>query len=345
MKPTPTCQRPLSERLFLLAVFSIPFLALSPLMPLWGIPTGVMFGVLVLLCLVALIREIGVKPSLSSQWQSPLLTILWLFLLVNLISLANAGIERGLGKENYIHFAYLAFSILVFWVTTVFAGKIETLTRIIQVYLLASTISVIWSLCVTIGFMAGVDTGQPITWTVPRVFGTSLEPQVYGNFLLSVLPLVTALIIFERHIGRINRLIALHTLLFLAIIMTFSLGAWVGLLGSWGALLCGIKYFSARGVAYCVCSVFVALALLTLIHIFLFPGYGEGFKSNIVKSGIPSETVERILPTQSKTVTSAPLPLTPKRSMIPVCGQLQRERAFVQQLGICSGVTHCWGLV
>ena len=51
----------LSERLFLLAIFSTPFLALSPLRPLWGIPTGVLFGVLVLLCLVALIREIGVQ--------------------------------------------------------------------------------------------------------------------------------------------------------------------------------------------------------------------------------------------------------------------------------------------
>ena len=154
----------LSERLFLLAIFSTPFLALSPLRPLWGIPTGVLFGVLVLLCLVALIGEIGVKRSLSGQWQPPpLLKLLCLFLLVNLISLANAGIERGLGKENYIQCAYLAFSILVFCVVAAFAGKIETLTRIMKVYLLAATISVIWSLGVTIGFMAGLDTGQRLT--------------------------------------------------------------------------------------------------------------------------------------------------------------------------------------
>ena len=272
-----------------------------------GNSNGSVVWSLVLLCLVALIREIGVKLSLSGQWQPPpLLKILCLFLLVNLISLANAGIERGLGKENYIQCAYLAFSILVFCVVAAFAGKIETLTRIMKVYLLAATISVIWSLGVTIGFMAGLDTGQRLTWTVPRVFGTSLEPQVYGNFLLSVLPLVTALIVFEWHIARRNQLIALHTLLFLAMIMTFSAGAWVGLLGSWGALVFGIRYLKARAVAYCVGSVLVTLALLTLIHIFLFPGYGEGFKSNIVKFGIPPEIVERILPTKAE--LSRPMP-------------------------------------
>lgn len=271
-----TSRTPLSSKLYFFSIFLIPFFAVSPLTKFFGIPGGVIFGFAVLLTLVALLKERGFKPLVATLWETPLLKLLLLFLLVNIVSLAGAG--RSLGQENYAEFAYLAFSMVVFWLTANLA-KEETFAISLRVYFFACTISAIWGLYVTLGFMAGIDTGQLVTWTVPRLFGTSAEPQVYGNFLLSIIPLGTTFLLMQLEIVHKTILIIGLVLLMLAMVMTFSAGAWGGLMGSFGLLIIGLKYFKSKGIFSWIGSMVSVVIIVVLIDHLLYPGYVEGFKS------------------------------------------------------------------
>ncbi len=276
-------QLPLSERLYYLVIFTLPFFAVSPLIKFFGVPQGIIFGFFVLLTLIAFLKEKGVKPLFVTLWQTPLLKLLLLFLLVNLISLAKAGMGRGFGQENYIKFAYVIFSLLVFWLTANLVMERETFTRIFQVYFLGCTISALLGLYVTLGFMAGFDTGQQVTWTVPRLFGTSGEPQVYGNFLLSIIPIVTVFLLMQSDF--INKSVLTTGLAFfvLAMVMTFSAGAWAGFIGSLSILIIGLKHFKLKGILAWISSVVIVILVVIMIDHYLYPGYAEGFKSIVFK--------------------------------------------------------------
>ena len=285
-----------SQKLFSVVVFSIPFLAVSPLIKFYGIPVGVFFGVLVLVTALLLIKEKGL--SIDILKGTPLNGLLLLYVLISLVSLGRAALAGGLGEENLLRFAYLCFSVVVFWVTANVVTNRETFSRVVSVYFIASFISVLWSLYVTVGFMAGLETGQPVTWTVPRLFGTSAEPQVYGNYLVSVIPLLTAFILVKTPLfKKVAPVFTLLTLLVLALLMTFSAGAWAGLAAGWLLLLAGFRYFNFRGIAAFAGSIAVVIAALVLVNAYLFPGYLEGFKSIAVKFGIRAETVEQTVQT------------------------------------------------
>lgn len=295
----------MSEKLFCLSILTLPFLAVSPLIKVLGVPTGIVFGLLVLVSILVFVRERTVKSLLHTVLETPLMKPLLLFLLVNLVSLARAGLITGLGRENYIEFAYLAFSITVFWLTANVIKNEKTLAGVLRVYFIASLISVVWSLYVTLGYMAGLDTGQLITWTVPRLFGTAAEPQVYGNYLLSVIPPVTVFLAVKTPALKWFYLLPGLTLLVLAMVMTFSAGAWVGLASSWVMLLIGFRQFKLTGMlSFAGCLTAVAIILI-FINSVLYPGYSEGFKSIAVKFGLPPELIEQVVPSPAKIKGSA----------------------------------------
>ncbi len=294
----------ISEMLFYLTVFSLPFLAVSPLGKFYGIPTGVIFGVFVLVTLAAFVLEKGIRPLLRGFWQTPFIRLLLLFFLVNALSLIIAGTEGEMGRESIIRLVYLAFSVVVFWLTASLVDEEPVFHGFLRVYFMAALVSVGWSLYTTLGYMAGLDTGQLITWTVPRLFGTSAEPQVYGNYLLAVIPLVTIFLLVQLPPKQTGLVAGLLTLLVLAMLMTFSAGAWVGLAVSWALILFGFRYFKAGGAAAAAGALVTVVILLILINNFLFPGYIEGFKSIAVKFGLQPQKIEQVIPAPAKVKAS-----------------------------------------
>ncbi len=315
-------------KFYYLVIFSLPFLAVSPLIMFYGVPTGVIFGMLVLATLLAYGWEKGIKRLFVTVGQTPLMKLLLVFLLVNLISVVKAGLESGLDTENYLEFAYLAFSIVVFWLTASLVQNEITFTGVFRAYFLAAFISVIWSLYITLGFMAGIDTGQPLTWTVPRLFGTSAEPQVYGNYLLSVIPPLTVFLLVSLPVAKRLAMVIGFILLVLAMVMTFAAGPWVGLVGSWFILIIGYKYFKATGIKAFFGSLSVVAIIVVLIHTYLFPGYGEGFKSIAVKFGFQPEKVEQLV--QLPAGKKAPAALQAKETYHLSLRSVSERQAFRQ---------------
>ncbi|MCL5935058.1 MAG: O-antigen ligase family protein [Firmicutes bacterium] len=123
----------------------------------------------------------------------------------------------------------------------------QNLSRVVNFYLVASVIAAAYGLYKTIGYMAGIETGQTIAYVVPRLYGTATEPQVFGNFLLSCLPLVLCLHLMGRR-GWVRWAVPLFILL-LALVMTISIGAWAGMIGALLFIMLFVRRFTLKGVA------------------------------------------------------------------------------------------------
>jgi hypothetical protein len=87
-----------------------------------------------------------------------------------------------------------------------------------------------------------MDTGLKFTevdWIVPRLSSTALEPLFFGNYLLSAIPLGLGLYLTKNDIFNRHLLLLLLIIQLLAMILTFSVGAWAGLIAAFVFLAVG----------------------------------------------------------------------------------------------------------
>lgn len=270
------------QKFLYVVVGLIPFLAISPWQKFFTIPVGVIYAFLTGLLVLAYRSEF-----FRSLWDFrgkaysvyPVLA----YLGVVLISSMQVWSTSGLLKEHYIRMAYLVFAIVVFWLYSIIPTDKSEVEGILKAYLIGAALAGMYGMFITVGYMFGLPTGQVAEWTVPRLYGTATEAQVFGNFLLSAFPILLAgyLLSGRRLFGTAS--LPVLWLLFTVLLMTFSAGAWAGAVVGCLPLILQIRKFRLRQV-FSVLLVFVlSLTFFVAVDRFVYPGYLRGFDSITMK--------------------------------------------------------------
>lgn len=163
------------------------------------------------------------------------------------------GLSHGPLTPNLLrHFAELLLSLGFVLVTVDYATTTRRLARLVQVLLLASAAAallgiVLWVLpddTANIALNALQRLGYPGGWVIryieenpalaERAIGTSVDPNSFGGLLLLAGALAGPQLVARRPLFRRWIVVAITGLIFLALILTFSRGAMVGLVAGLG---------------------------------------------------------------------------------------------------------------
>lgn len=285
--------------LYYLTLFLTPFFTVSPWQNLLGVPVGVIFGLLIVLLALCYWRELLLSVKNFPAWGFSAWAVI-IFLLVCAASLGSLLILGQAMRENHIRLMYLIFSGVVCWLNTIIPVSKNVLRKGISIYITAAIIASAYGVYVTVGFMFGLHTGQEVTWTVPRLFGTATEPQVFANFLLSVIPLSIALYILRsREVYGKMMLIGIW-LFTLALLMTFSAGAWAGAAAGMVPLLLIFKEIKLKNLLFLAGVFSLVWVSVLAINQWGSPGYLKGFDSISVKFKIHSPATSAPAESQTK---------------------------------------------
>ena len=270
------------EYYFYLLIFLIPFLAISPWEKHFGVPGGVLYAALVVVFLVWLTV---IKPTLL-KWknirQVPLLIPLLLFVAAGLVSLVRMAVIRGIyniRQDNLVETGYLIFSVVFYWAIVNFVDNRQKLVRSIVVFVAAASTASVYGLARMILYMVGSKYGEAYAWTVPRLAATAGEPQVFGGFIITILPLAVAVVLFRITALKNGWNFLAIPVLVLAVLMTYSAGAWAGFGLALVFLAVWLPYYNFRQ-AVSVFLIFVVVGLsIVLIDKTIYPNYLEAFNS------------------------------------------------------------------
>lgn len=267
---------------YYLTLFTAPLFTVSPWQPLFGMPVGVIYGVIALMMMLVYSKEIiGAFRSTGLNSLSPYPFLIYMG--VGVLSLGGLLVLGEVETESYISAAYMVFSVAVCWAFAVIPEDYDMLMEGIAVYLAGAVLACLYGFYYTVGFMAGFDTGMYLTWTVPRLFGTATEPQVFGNFVISVLPAAIAFYVFNVRKMSGTAMLPVLWVLGLSLIMTFAAGSWAGLAVGLLLLLPAIRQMNWKKVG----GAFLVLALISVtlfgIDRLIYPGYLAGFPSIMQK--------------------------------------------------------------
>jgi len=270
------------QAVYYLTLFSVPFLAVSPWQKIFGLPVGIIYGVLTFVLLMVYNREfIATLKDFRAEGIS--LGPLLIFISISIGSFLIILLSGEAMREHYIRAVYLVFSGVVLWLNAIIPCDKEMLEKAIKVYLTAGVLAAGYGIFVTVGYMLGFSTGQEILWTVPRLYGTATEPQVFGNFLLSVLPLTAFILILGAERFSIKGLVFALWLFSLTLIMTFSAGAWAGAVIGILLLLLTFKRIKLKPFLFSLGTVLALLVTIVFINQWIYLGYVKGFSSITVK--------------------------------------------------------------
>lgn len=282
--------------LLYLTVFLIPLFAVSPWQRLWGVPVGMIYAGVVAVTIILY----------GGQWLSDLKTLvrdgislvpLGAYLLFVLISVLMVGITGTWQSQHLVKTAYLIFSFGVFWLFAFGVEDRATLKGLLWTYLAAGVIACLYGLYVTIGFMLGWDTGQIFGWTVPRLYGTATEAQVFANYLLSIIPLTLGLLLLNFKSRNPWAILGVFTIACLCLVMTFSAGAWAGALVGAVPLLLLARSWTKRSVLTVLLGLLLCWSSLVAIDHWIYPEYDKGFDSILVKfTGQVAPTDQQLTP-------------------------------------------------
>lgn len=274
------------EYFFYLIIFLIPYLAVSPWQKVMRIPAGLIYVGLVLVFVLMLLLERPERLRWKNISRVQLVVPLLIFFAVNLFSILRIIISKGmaaLNANNLKEMGFLGFAVLFYWAVTVFVDNEERFMKSLKTFVICSSIASIYGITRLILFMVGSDYGLAQGWTVPRLLATAGESQVFGGFVISVLPLMIADVLFKNNIfeGPWNHF---HMgILLLALIMTFSAGAWAGLVVAVIFLVLWFRYYSPKSIVSSALVVLVVIMGVFLIDRTIYPNYLEGFNSIVFK--------------------------------------------------------------
>lgn len=286
----------LKRILLVSTVFSVPFLAVSPWQKVGVVPVGIIY--VMLMALLILINGRQIIGSLQKLFTTSrlLIPILAYFALL-ILSIVGQGVTGGLQSQHLVRLGYMVFSLGVFIFFAVGVNDQKTLKTVVRTYLVAAGVGCVYALYVTVGYLLGFETGQTLEWTIPRMYGTATEAQVFGNFLLSVLPLLMGLVLFNAKLFKRWGNIILLALYVLCLVMTFSAGAWFGaVIGIVPFIFC-LKKFSGKTILPILLAVGIsAMSLLAIDH-WIYPNYSTGFDSILIKFvGTPEQEKANLRP-------------------------------------------------
>lgn len=263
-------------------IFLLPYLALSPWNKVKGMPGGIIFVCLVAVFVIGVIID---RPYLFS-WQAikktPLIVPLGIFIVANVMSLISVLLFKGksfLWANNFKEIGYLIFATVFYWAVHVFTTEDKKLKQVLKVFLLSFTAASLYCIIRLLSYMAGLSFGFAQPWTVPRLTAPGGESQVMGGFIITVLPLAIAAILYNLSLFKKLASTFLSIILLTALIMTFSAGAWLGFGMAMVFLAVWFNYYNAKSVLICLLVFCLAGSAIILIDKTIYPGYLEGFIS------------------------------------------------------------------
>jgi len=223
------------ENLLFIWLLLMPFFSVSPWQILFIKP--IYIGFLHYALLVALLSMQFIDDFKSKRFDFDLSILCFAaFALIAGISLfLNWHAIEGVMLENSVGFnaphvyniftlVYLIFNILTVWLLSRIFITREIIKKGVNVLLAATVVTCVYGIVIALLIVAGILDPNLLTFP-PRLQGSATEPQVFGNFLLIGLPLVFIRFVIDP--GRYNSWLLF--ILSLAMVMTFSMGAWIGI--------------------------------------------------------------------------------------------------------------------
>lgn len=270
------------EYFFYLLVFTIPWLALSPWQTVMGVPGGYIFVAMVMLFNLFLI----IDNSRLIRWKNiknmPLVIPLVFFLVANIVSLLRIFLLEGSGGlwgNNFKEVGYLFFAVLFYWGVVNFVNDEQKVRNTIRFFVAGAVLACLIGMLKLVLYMYGLPMGVAQTWTVPRLLAPAGESQVLGGFIITLLPLVLALILYRISYFKVLTGILSAFILLLALVMTFSAGAWAGFAAALVILLSMIGFYNLKQVLPVLLVFALTASSLFVIDKTAYPGYFKGFES------------------------------------------------------------------
>jgi MFS family permease len=266
----------------------MPYLAVSPWQVIVRPPFYygfIYYGLLLILALLLLIKD----RTHKIDW---LIGLLILFLFVNIISLMinwnilypaltpDAADIKSPHFYNLLVIVYLIMNIVTVWLVKRIITTKELFERSMKIILWSSVIASIWGISMVLGHLSGILSENVLLVNLfPRLSGTATEPQVFGNFLLMILPVSWAFL--TQRMNLFNYLAVF--ILGLSLVMTFSMGAWVGA-GAGFVLFIVLSIKRIHTNYHLILISIMALILVMLILLsFIYPSYLKGFDKYVSK--------------------------------------------------------------
>lgn len=280
----------MKKAFFYIWLFSIPFLSISPWQKIifTKIPVGVIFFLVFVFLVflnydglrIAKVKEIFRKNGLVYffLFSFVLWNILSLFFNWKNISSPAYMLEAvGLKGPYYYNFIFLSYFLLnvgIFVFVSRYFYEKKEIIKALKVLLIASGMASLYGILTIWGFMLGIV--KELVFAahyVPRLYGTALEPQSFGNYLL---PIVFFGIFFAFYKKYEFFSAFSFFLVFLAFFMTFSIGAWVGaFVGLLFLIVVSIKLVSINQWLKLAGFLIMILFFGLCFNSFLYPSYYE----------------------------------------------------------------------
>lgn len=259
----------------------IPFLVLSPLTKWFGVPTGIIFG-----CLAAvLVLGAAARHPDFFRWrkikQTPLIIPLIGFIAANVLSVFRSLVLGGFQAvhlDTLQELVYFLFAAGFYWITVNFIDNKQKVNGSILAFMFGAVAASLYGLAMFYISLAG-NNSATVDITYARLSATAGEPQVFAGFIISILPLVLAAVLYKISLLQsVPRYLSAFILL-LALAATVSAGAIAGFGLALIILLLGVRLYNLRQLgAFLLVFVLVGGFFLTLAET-AFPGYLSAFET------------------------------------------------------------------
>ena len=289
----------------MLAMFTLPFWAVSPWRILWRSPlyAGIFYSLLFIPPLILLKGRFHYVGYFIFPIGYLIIGILSHFInpreLAPIFNLQNAvGLQRPEVYPLFIFIFYL-FSILTMLIIINSVRNTDELIKQVAVLCLGAGIACLWGMASIIGLPFG---GGVQGWAVPRLQGTATEAQVFASFLLAIIPVSFSLFMGDADRKRSFFWGMILFISCLAMVMTFGIAGWIGMAaGCVCVALFYVRYYFLRKWFYLVAI--IGLIFLSVFSIsYLTRDYTRGFLEISKKLvGVGGVSEERIR--QGKSIT------------------------------------------
>lgn len=222
-----------------------------------GVPVGEFFGIQVsFLFSIALIIMMGFFVSKRGLLYAPAVSVtllaFWLVCTISISMSANLPFEEFRGELPWLRsikqWLGLTFMVLMYFALTTFINTNEKFLRFVSIYLASAFfvsllgvyqfLSIYFSLNLPFEHLPvtnpsfGEARGIAIWDELPRPSSTLVEPAYFGNYLVTAIPIILAGIIYKQYFFAKSRagLFFVASLLFSALVMTFSRAPYLGLI-------------------------------------------------------------------------------------------------------------------
>lgn len=270
--------------LFYLWIASMPFLAISPWQVIIRAPLYYGFFYYAILLAISFLVLYKLFKNEMEIKIGPAIILILLYLITACITLAlNWNVQvgeidkasglKGFHTYNVFLLIYLIFNIISVLLISQIVNNKDKLLTVFNIITATAVTACVWGIAVVLLHLFGAIGPQTLSLGhfYPRLIGTATESQVFGNFLIFSL-----LVVAGRYISKENLINgSILAIVYIAMIMTYSIGAWIGAFIG-GVLFCiiNIKYLNYGVIARMIIVFMIALIPISLLALYI-PEYSN----------------------------------------------------------------------